>query len=91
MTGSTILTSEDTGGLGAFLVLQCLSLAGGVASIKFRLELLVGCLTAAPLITFDFAYDDTSISFVYKIGLYVEKMIPLARSFKALFEACLLL
>jgi hypothetical protein len=55
MTGSTILASEDTGSLGPFLVLQCLLLAGGVTAIEFRLKLLVGCFTTAPLITFDFA------------------------------------
>lgn len=55
MTGSTILAGEDAGGLGSFLVLQRLSLAGGVTAIEFRLELLVGCFTTAPLITFDFA------------------------------------
>jgi hypothetical protein len=55
MTGSTVLAGEDAGSLGSFLVLQCLSLAGGVTAIEFCLELLVGCLTTAPLISFDFA------------------------------------
>jgi hypothetical protein len=55
MTRSTILAGEYAGSLGPFLMFQCLPLAGGVTAIEFRLQLLVGCFTTAPLITFDFA------------------------------------
>jgi hypothetical protein len=55
MAGSTILAGKYASGLRSFLVLQCLPLAGGVSAIEFRLELLVGCFTTAPLIAFNFA------------------------------------
>lgn len=49
MAGSSILASEYAGLLCPLLVLQLLFLAGLVAAIEFRLELLVGCFARAPL------------------------------------------
>ena len=78
MTWSTILAGEDTGSLGSFLVLQRLSLAGRVTAIEFRLKLLVGCPTTAPLITFDFACNSISVKFALFTILGHFKIIPLA-------------